>query len=266
NLNIIRYVSDNISAKYHPPVPYKGREALIYHTYMYDFYDRLPDVTIFTHAEERPWHMESTLNGSVIFALSHLDFEQVIRRKYFNLRVAWENACPDWINTTKTLTDSNKQEEPFMYNAFKENFDTSEEVPEILATPCCSQFAATKDAIMRHPKSQYRKNMDWLINTELVDYISGRVWEHLWQFLFKGEAVDCVVEWQAYCRMYHVCFDPGSRVRLVNLEEEKRSVEPKTKDVLDLVGRIKARKRLEEINAIIGAEIESALERGKSEE
>ncbi|OTA70060.1 hypothetical protein K449DRAFT_459874 [Hypoxylon sp. EC38] len=268
NLNVIRYVSDDMEALYHPPIPNKGREALIYHTYMYDFYDNLPDITIFTHADETPWHMENILNSSMTFALSHLDLDEVLQRQYFNLRVSWENACPNWINTTKTVMDDGKLEEQYMHEAFAKIFSV-DEVPEILAGPCCSQFAVTRDAVRRNPRSQYQVNMDWIIETELDDYISGRVWEHMWPWLFKGIAVDCDVEWKAYCKMYHICFSPESRVRLTNLEEEKKYLEQKTglfDKVLDLLGGHKDKMRLEEINAIIAAEVESALERGKTQE
>ncbi|KAL7622770.1 hypothetical protein AAE478_006449 [Parahypoxylon ruwenzoriense] len=269
NLNIIRYVSDSMNAEYHPPVPNKGREALIYHTYMHDFYDNLPDITIFIHADESPWHVEGTLNSSMTFALSHLDLYQVLQRQYFNLRVSWDGACPNWINTTKSSAerDGHKKEEPYMYEAFSENFNTNQ-VPEILAGPCCSQFAVTKDAVRRHPRSQYKITMDWLVQTDWTDYIAGRVWEHMWPWLFKGEAVDCAVEWKAYCRMYHICFDVDSRARMTGLEEEKKMLQQNYgifDELMDLLGGSRAGRRVEEINAIMAAELENALERGKSE-
>ncbi|KAI1140236.1 hypothetical protein F5Y05DRAFT_377617 [Hypoxylon sp. FL0543] len=268
NLNVIRYVSDDMNALYHPPIPNKGREALIYNAYIHDFYDNLPDITIFSHADETPWHMETILNSSMTFAMSHLDLDEVLQRQYFNLRVSWENACPNWINTTKTVTDTGKLEEIHMYEAFSKVFPTTQ-VPEILAGPCCSQFAVTRDAVKRYPRSQYQVNMDWIIDTDLDDFISGRVWEHMWPWLFKGVAVDCDIEWKAYCKMYHICFSPESRVRLTNLEEEKKFLEQKTgllDELIDLLGGHKDRHRLEEINAIIAAEVEAALERGKTQE
>ncbi|XXH04003.1 hypothetical protein Hte_010412 [Hypoxylon texense] len=265
NLNIIRYVSDDMDAEYHPPVPIKGHEALIYHTYMHDFYDDLPDITIFTHADDTSWHVDAVLNSSMAFSLSHLDLEQVLLRQYFNLRVVWAVGCPDWINTTKGPGDSTKAEEPYMYEAFRENFNTTP--PEILGGPCCSQFAATRDAIRRHPQSQYRRSMDWLMLTDWTDYISGRVWEHMWAWLFKEEAVDCAVEWKTYCTMYHICFGSESRNRVNNLEKERKRL--KRDGVLgELMGLLRGQnnqERLDEIDAIMAAELENALEIGRNE-
>jgi hypothetical protein len=92
-LEVIHYIADDPSAPYHPPAN-KGREAMIYHNYFYDFYDHLPDVAILTHAQDISWHMEPVLSNSLTFALSHLDLSAVKERGYANLRVSWENACP----------------------------------------------------------------------------------------------------------------------------------------------------------------------------
>lgn len=47
---------------------------------------------------------------------------------------------------------------------------------------------------------------DWLFRTALPDYISGRVWEYLWQFVFTGKNVVCPKEHVCYCDGFGVCF------------------------------------------------------------
>ncbi|TKA80960.1 hypothetical protein B0A55_02394 [Friedmanniomyces simplex] len=130
NLTILRYTSDDPSSPYHPPKP-KAREALMYFTYLHDFYDSLPDITLFIHASETPWHVEGTLLRNTSFALSQLDLQQVLRRQYFNLRVTWRAGCPTWIDTRKTLADFDKAEEPFMEEAWRANFGEDDPVPAI---------------------------------------------------------------------------------------------------------------------------------------
>lgn len=56
NLEVINFVADDPSARYHPSAN-KGREALIYLTYLYHFYDSLPDISIFVHGEEYAWYV-----------------------------------------------------------------------------------------------------------------------------------------------------------------------------------------------------------------
>ena len=267
NLKVIRYVSDAPNAEFRPPVPKKGREATIFHTYFYDFYDFLPDISILIHAHEDPWHIEGVLQQSMLFTLSHLDLEHVQKRQYANLRVSWKDACPDWINTTKTPEESYKQEEPFMHQAFQSNFGPVD-IPEILAGPCCSQFAVTRAAVRRNPRSQYKRNLDWLVSTDWSDYIAGRTWEHMFPWLFTGRPTDCPIEWKTYCQMYHVCFEhPEAASRYNALWQEKLDLREDIEFWRELPNPqrgVKARKRMDEIDRILQVQIEEAIERGRN--
>lgn len=266
NLKVIRYVSDDPNAQYRPRVPRKGREALIYHSYFHDFYDDLPDLSIMIHAHEDPWHIEGVLQQSMLFTLSRLDLDRAQQRGYANLRANWENACPAWIDTTKTADESEKQEEPYMREAFQANFGPLE-VPRILAGPCCSQFVVTREAVQHHPRSQYERSIDWLVKTSWSDYIAGRTWEHMFPWLFRGEAIDCPVEWKTYCSMYGICFErPQHSSRYNKLWQERRDLMEATevlRELLDPQEGVKARKRMREIDALLKSEIAVALERGK---
>lgn len=270
NLNIIRYVIDAPSAAYHPPVSGKGREALVYHTYFYDFYDKLPDISIMIHPHEDPWHIEGVLQQSMLFTLSQLDLEVVQSRQYANLRVSWTQACPDWIDTTKTPEQALKQEEPYMHSALVENFGISDtEVPDIFAGPCCSQFAVTRQAVRRNPRHQYKRSMDWLVETSLSEYISGRTWEHMWPYLFKGEAIDCPSEWKVYCAMYHVCFEERDAPSEYNRHwAEKEALKEDTefwREILNPQAGVRARKRIQEIEVRLKMELTVALQRGSTD-
>ncbi|OAA54693.1 hypothetical protein ISF_08294 [Cordyceps fumosorosea ARSEF 2679] len=270
NLRVLRYVSDDPAAPLRPPVPRKGREALIYHTYFHDFYDDLPDVSVMAHAEERPWHLEGALQQSMRFALDRLDLERARARGYANLRVSWADACPAWLDTTRTPETADKQEEPYMRAAMAANFGLAEaEVPRVLAGPCCSQFAVSREAVRRHPRAQYRRSRDWLVETPWSDYVAGRTWEHMFQWLFRGAAVDCPREASAYCAMYGVCFEGDSEAARYNeLWQERRDLEEATevlREVLDPQEGVKARRRMAELDAILRRDITFALERGMDE-
>lgn len=266
NLNIIRYVSDDQTARYHPPVA-KGREALMYHTYMYDFYETLPDITIFIHADESPWHADAELWSSMLFTLSNLDLGAVLERGYANLRVSWYQACPAWINTTKTPEESIKQEEPWMAFAFRANFGDDVQVPEILAGPCCSQFAVTREAIRTRERDVYARAMSWLIETDWSDYIVGRTWEHMWSWLFKQEPRDCPVEWKTFCRMYGVCFEgTGDLEEFRALWKERKMLVEKRNFWFELWDPQRAeteRARIRELDVLLDARLRMAMERGR---
>ncbi|CZT16106.1 uncharacterized protein RCC_01947 [Ramularia collo-cygni] len=231
NLRIIRYVSNDQTAQYHPARP-KAREALMYLTYLQDFYHDLADINIFIHADERSWHMDATLRKSLTFALTQLDLAQVVERGYFNLRT-WagdnpEHDCPNGFNTSKTALDSPKGEERLMAPVFLANFP-GEDLPEILAGPCCSQFAVSKAAVLSRPIEQYQRSAQYLIDSPWPDQPVGRPWERLWPYLFQKRAIDCNSEWRTLCRMYGVCF-PGQEEghqRYESLWKEKDQLEEK---------------------------------------
>lgn len=114
-----------------------------------------------------------------------------------------------------------KEEEPFMKEVFEANFP-GDPVPEIWGSPCCSQFAVTKDAILAVPRAQFLAHIQWLQSQNYPNGISGRLWEHLWQYIFLGTAVECPVEYKALCRQYHICFETAEEWERWNGMEKER--------------------------------------------
>ena len=92
----------------------------------------------------------------MIFSLNHLDLREVQRRGFLNLRVTWGVGCSSGsMNTTRVNEESGTSpEQKEMQEAFRANFNLYD-VPEILATPCCSQIAVTKERIRSVPRQQY---------------------------------------------------------------------------------------------------------------
>ncbi|TVY84874.1 hypothetical protein LSUE1_G000680 [Lachnellula suecica] len=258
NLRIIPFVADNPNSTYHPPLN-KGREAMIYLTYIYQFYGSLPDISIFVHADDESWHVDSIFGRSTAYTLNHLDLNEVLQRQYLNLHVDWKHACPAWINTSSTSNENeSKFEQPFMAAAFTANFP-NETVPEILAQPCCSQFAVTREAILSVPREQYQHQINWLLRSAFSDELTGRMWEHMWQFLFLKEVVVCPLEYKALCAGWHICF--GS-------QEEMNGWKKLAKDREDLhptLGRIDPpHGKIEAMDMELRAWKERAMKRGRS--
>lgn len=224
NMHVIPYLADDQNASFHPPAN-KGNEAMVYLTYLYDFYDYLPDISIFTHASESGWHNDAIFDMKVSRAIEHLDLDEVKSRKYVNIKIGHMNGCPAWINTTISFQspgyDTLKPEEAYVKAAFEENFG-GREIREIFASPCCSQFAVTKEAIRRNPRAQYKEHVEWLLRQPLGDHISGRIWEHLWQYLFLSKAVECPNERKTLCSLYHICFQSSKDFESWNFLERQR--------------------------------------------
>lgn len=270
NLQIFRYVSDDPVAEYHPSIA-KGREALMYFTYLYDHYESLADVNIFIHAEEHPWHLDGAMQQSMRFALSQLDLEQVMQLHYFNLYTSLKGGRPEGYNTTKTTDETDVAEEPFIAEAMRANFGEDVAVPEMLIGPCCSQFAVSKEAIRSRPRSQYRHSMQWLTETDWPDQLTGRIWEHLWPWLFlHDQAVDRKTEWRTLCRMYRVCFSDSDDLQQYQaVWDERVKLLEKIgfgRELLRPWNVRKARMRLNDLSRLGRQLLLGALERGQDPE
>lgn len=66
---------------------------------------------------------------------------------------------------------------------YKEAFESlfpGEQVPEEVGAPCCAEFAVADRVIRQRPRSDYERYRRWLIETDLSDYVSGRILEYSW--------------------------------------------------------------------------------------
>lgn len=117
--------------------------------------------------------------------------------------------------------DFNKQEEPMLARTWFELFPL-DGIPEVLGQPCCGQFAISKDTIRSQPLERYVFYRDWLLRTDLSDYISGRVWEYIWQFIFTGKNIVCPKEHICYCDGFGVCFDGEDNYNTYRARRQKR--------------------------------------------
>ncbi|CBX94512.1 hypothetical protein LEMA_P120030.1 [Plenodomus lingam JN3] len=201
---VAAYVADDPNAPMHAPKN-KGHEVMVYLSWIIDNYDNLPDVTMFMHAHQIAWHNDALLDSDARLLITRLSRPRVWREGFVNMRCTWHPGCPDWIHPGKTEMDPFKEEEHLIAKSWSELFPL-DEVPTVLATPCCAQFALSRDRIQARPYAQYLWYRDWLFNSRLPDHLSGRMWEYVWQFVFTGSNVYCPKEHLCFCDQYGTCF------------------------------------------------------------
>lgn len=69
------------------------------------------------------------------------------------------------------------------------------ELPEELSAPCCAEFIVSRERILAHSKDFYVHMRDWIMETELGRYRSGRVFEYMWHVIFgEGHVLPAVPE------------------------------------------------------------------------
>jgi hypothetical protein len=221
------YVTDDPAAPLHVPKN-KGNEAMAYLTHMIDNYHDLADVTIFMHAHQKSWHQNGLLSHDAAETVRRLSSHRVVREGYMNLRCEWAPGCPAWMHPG--TTKSGKPEEPVMGLVWAELFPAVP-VPSVLAQPCCSQFAVSRERIQTVARDKLIWYRDWLLDTELSDEISGRIFEYLWQYIFTGNAVFCPNMHICACDGFGVCFrDSKDFDYWFELRWEKHLLEKKLED------------------------------------
>ncbi|MCJ1466068.1 hypothetical protein MMC07_004687 [Pseudocyphellaria aurata] len=204
NVELAVYVVNNSTAPLHPPKN-KGHEVMVYLTYIIDNYAHLPDIAIFMHAHRWTQHNSDLLDYDAVQMISKLSDDHVVREGYFNMRCKWDPGCPEWLNPSNLQATLEKQEEVVLSRCWKELFPL-DPLPGFLAQACCAQFALSKERILSIPLSRFMFYRNWILMTPLSDYMSGRIWEYSWQYIFTGRHANCPAEHKCHCDGFGICF------------------------------------------------------------
>ncbi|KAF4980756.1 hypothetical protein FZEAL_3311 [Fusarium zealandicum] len=222
------YVVDDNRAKLTVPTN-KGREAMVFLTYIIDRYDSLPGNVIFHHAERFQWHNDNP-DYDALPLLQKFRIENLKKVGYTNLRCVWVLGCPAEIRPIQDETPA-KEGEPVharhVYKAAFQDLFPSLEVPEEVGITCCSQFAVRRETIRQRPRAEYVRFREWLIVSSLGDDLSGRVLEYSWHstffcgqlyyifgtqkltsrstVIFGKKSVHCPNAAECYCQNYGMC-------------------------------------------------------------
>jgi len=196
------YVADSDDATYHPLIN-KGQEAMSYLQYVIDNYGNLPDTSTFIHAHQFAIHNNPVFGNDMIQMLHNLNPEVVYKRGYINLNCNKDPGC------TETFSDRMTKEPVPMHTWFAEAWPMifpGETLPEMIAAPCCAQFSVTRDRIRKRPLAFYVRARNWLVETEMNNYYSSRLFEYIWHYIFGANAHHCPMEMWCYCELYDKCF------------------------------------------------------------
>lgn len=226
------YIANDPLAVLHPPKN-KGHEVMIYLSYIINHYDALPDILIFMHAHRWTHHNNALLAYDAAEMVRRLNSDYVTREGYVNMRCHWLPGCPEWLHPSDPRESLEKQEEVVISKCWSELFP-SDPLPAALGQACCAQFALSKERVLSIPLSRFVFYRDWIARTPLSDYISGRVWEYSWQFLFTGQSIYCPAEHICYCGGFGLCFGGASKFEeFEELRRKKRNFELEMDELRD---------------------------------
>lgn len=178
------------------PIPSnKGHEAMVYLSFIIDHWEQLPTYSIFIHGHRTSWHQ---LDGPMDGLIRDLQISTLQDEGYINFRCRGGFACApiNYIHprpNASGMIDHGTEEFPQiihgLVDAWPQIFGEDEELPESIASFCCAQFAVTREFIQARDREVYIRARDWLLNTELEDEYSGRVFEKIWAYIMTGESI-----------------------------------------------------------------------------
>ncbi|KAF2734694.1 hypothetical protein EJ04DRAFT_228946 [Polyplosphaeria fusca] len=217
---VVVYEVDNPNAENKIPQN-KGREAMVYLSYIIDHYDDLPDTTLFMHAHRHAWHNNQLMGLDTVQIVRRLNHDRVARLGYMNVRCHHEPGCPDWIHMDRPGGDFDffkKPEEIYWRKHIWEEIHPGAPIPPTISGICCAQFAVSRDRIRQVPLARFKHYRQWLLTTNMDDQFSGRIFEYIWHYIFTGHEVYCPAMNSCYCDGYGFCF--GGRQKFADFFEK----------------------------------------------
>ena len=171
--NVLRYTKEDSTSVYNVEKNIGG-EASTYLKYIMDFYESLPEYTIFLHDEEFSWHHE----GSIIHRIEEsigFDGGYKTLNNVYNL--------PEFYLTCDKDTDK-------FYKMYLEKYlGPIEKYGEFMGTQIgAAQMVISRSAILAHPYEMYFNFYSWMMCIIPYDIHSqkrpGIFMEYLWALIF----------------------------------------------------------------------------------
>ncbi|KXT07749.1 hypothetical protein AC579_1056 [Pseudocercospora musae] len=164
----------------------KSKEALPYLTYIVENYSKFPQTAVFVHAHRngwpQAWHNDAK-DYDAVNMIRALKLDYVQEQGFVNLRCRTDVGCPSEINLNRDPPNPIKQAEhayPEIYGAFfnLRVADVKAQIP-VVATPCCAQFAVSREQVWKRSKEEYERWLDLILELEYDDETLGTVMEYM---------------------------------------------------------------------------------------
>lgn len=180
---------------------------MAYLTFLIDHYHNLPQIMVFLHPHRggwpKAWHTDAVGYDNVNSVRS-LRIEYVLEHGYANMRCIYDPGCPAEIQPFRN--DSTRSSERAFAGAWTYMLGGDlTTVPKKVAQPCCSQFAVSRAQVLERQQSDYIRYQQWILNTELDDDVTGRVFEYLWHVIFGKDPVWCPPLHECWCDQFGRC-------------------------------------------------------------
>jgi hypothetical protein len=154
----------------------KVQEAPAYLKYIIDNYESLPEYTIFVHGHLYSEHQK---DKNIIDIINNISFDDDI----INLNRS------DWENSITIGEDKWDKKYSWLSENWQDIFGTYLDLPLKMTFHSSAQFAVNKKCIIQYPIEFWKKLFNWCENTNLDNYVSSRIFEYSWYYIFSKKAL-----------------------------------------------------------------------------
>lgn len=152
----------------------KVQEVPAYLKYIVENYNNLPEYNIFVHGHLISEHQDD----NIVNIINNIEFNKEI----INLN------RKDWFQTISKGDEFQDRKFSWIEGNWKELIGDYLKLPNSLSFPSCAQFAIHKSCIKQHPIQFWQHLFDWCKNTNLENFVSSRIFEYIWYYIFSGKA------------------------------------------------------------------------------
>lgn len=151
----------------------KVQEAPAYLKYIIENYNNLPEYSIFIHGHLMSEHQ----SDNIINIVNSIDFTKDI----INLN------REDWVQTISRGDEFEDRKFSWIEENWKDLIGDYLPLPDSLSFPSCAQFSIHKSKITQYPIEFWQHLFDWCEKTELDNFISSRIFEYIWYYIFSKQ-------------------------------------------------------------------------------
>lgn len=140
---------------------------------------------VFLHAHRYSEHIDFPKQDNAL-NIQILQLNYLKKTGYLNLRCDWSPGCPAGIQPFRQMAGHTA--ELAFAGAWIGIFNNTD-IPKTVATPYGSQFAVTREQVLKRPRRDYQSYQDWYMTTELDDKTRNSVFGYLWHIIFGQDPV-----------------------------------------------------------------------------
>lgn len=186
-IDILKYpyiIYSRTESRYNHISVNKGHEAITYLKYIIENYDNLEEKNLFLHGHGNSYHQEFSSVEMIKNIKWNCDIKyfSVNRRSYYNI----------------ISSDQNIKEYNWLKENWKDLFNDNLNFPDSFGHYSCAQFVVHKDMILSNSIDFYKHCHSFILNTNLDNYITSRLFEYTWHYIFTKNNIEPKYEYKDF--------------------------------------------------------------------